>query len=66
MKNFLNIADHSASLLRDIIEEAKDRKNKREGQNKSAKDIDKPLDYYKTFFQKPQGFLPLNLYNILL
>ena len=43
MKNFLNIADHSASLLRNIIEEAKDRKSKREGQNKSSKDKDKPL-----------------------
>ena len=28
MKNFLNIADHSPSLLRDLIEEAKDRKSK--------------------------------------
>ena len=26
MKNFLNIADHSSSLLRNIIDEAKDRK----------------------------------------
>ena len=44
MKNFLNIADHSASLLRNIIEEAKDRKSQREGQNKSSTDKDKPLD----------------------
>ena len=37
MKNFLNIADHSSSLLRNIIEEAKERKLKREGQNKPSK-----------------------------
>ncbi len=44
MKNFLNIADHSSSLLRNIIEEAKNRKGKRKDQNKSSIDIDKPLD----------------------
>ncbi len=44
MKNFLNIADHPSSLLRNIIEEAKERKLKREGQNKSSIDKDKPLD----------------------
>ena len=42
MKNFLNIADHPASLLRNIIEEAKDRKSKRAGQNKYSKHPDKP------------------------
>ena len=44
MKNFLNIADHPSSLLRNIIEKAKERKLKREGQNKSSVDKDKPLD----------------------
>ena len=55
MKNFLNIADHSASLLRNIIEEAKDRKSKREGQSKSSKDKDKPLDGKSMImiFEKP-------------
>ena len=55
MKNFLNIADHSASLLRNIVEEAKDRKSKREGQNKSSKDKDKPLDGKSMImiFEKP-------------
>ncbi len=55
MKNFLNIADHPASLLRNIIEEAKDRKSKREGQNKSSKDQDKPLDGKSMImiFEKP-------------
>ena len=55
MKNFLNIADHSSSLLRNIIEEAKDRKDKRKGQNKSSIDIDKPLDGKSMImiFEKP-------------
>ena len=55
MKNFLNIADHPASLLRNIIEEAKERKSKREGQNKSSKDKDKPLDGKSMImiFEKP-------------
>ncbi len=55
MKNFLNIADHSSSLLRNIIEEAKDRKGKRKGQNKSSIDIDKPLDGKSMImiFEKP-------------
>ena len=43
MKNFLNIADHSSSLLRDLIEEAKDRKSKRDGQNKSSVDKDNDI-----------------------
>ena len=55
MKNFLNIADHSPSLLRDLIEEAKDRKSKRDGQNKSSIDKDKPLDGKSMImiFEKP-------------
>ena len=55
MKNFLNIADHSSSLLRNIIEEAKERKLKREGQNKSSIDKDKPLDGKSMImiFEKP-------------
>ena len=55
MKNFLNIADHSPSLLRDLIEEAKDRKKKRDGQNKSSIDKDKPLDGKSMImiFEKP-------------
>ena len=55
MKNFLNIADHSSSLLRNIIEEAKERKLKREGQNKSSIDADKPLDGKSMImiFEKP-------------
>ena len=55
MKNFLNIADHSSSLLRNIIDEAKDRKNKRQGQNKSSIDKDKPLDGKSMImiFEKP-------------
>ena len=55
MKNFLNIADHSSSLLRDLIEEAKSRKSKRDGQNKSSIDEDKPLDGKSMImiFEKP-------------
>ena len=55
MKNFLNISDHSSSLLRNIIDEAKDRKNKRQGQNKSSIDKDKPLDGKSMImiFEKP-------------
>ena len=55
MKNFLNIADHPSSLLRNIIDEAKDRKNKRQGQNKSSIDKDKPLDGKSMImiFEKP-------------
>ena len=42
-------------MLRNIIEEAKDRKSKREGQNKSSKDKDKPLDGKSMImiFEKP-------------
>ena len=55
MKNFLNIADHSPSLLRDLIIEAKDRKSNRDGQNKSSVDKDKPLDGKSMImiFEKP-------------
>ena len=55
MKNFLNIADHSSTLLRNIINEAKERKNKRQGQNKSSIDTDKPLDGKSMImiFEKP-------------
>jgi ornithine carbamoyltransferase len=55
MKNFLNISDHSSSLLRSIIDEAKDRKNERQGQSKSSIDKDKPLDGKSMImiFEKP-------------
>jgi hypothetical protein len=43
MNNFLNISDHSSNELRAIIDEAKARKLKRKGLNKSAPDEDKPL-----------------------
>ncbi len=44
MKNFINISDHSSNDLRAIIDEAKSRKLKRKGFNKSAPDEDKPFD----------------------
>ena len=44
MKNFINISDCSSKELREIIEEAKKRKNNRTGLNKSAADNDKPFD----------------------
>ena len=55
MKNFLNIADHSQSSLRKIIDQAKDRKSKRHGQTKSSPDIDKPLEGRSMImiFEKP-------------
>ena len=43
MKNFLNISDLSSQELRDIIEEAKNRKSKRKKMNKSAADLDQPF-----------------------
>ena len=43
MKNFLNISDLSSQDLRDIIDEAKIRKSKRAGLNKSAADLDQPF-----------------------
>ena len=43
MNNFLNICDLSSYELREIIEEAKIRKSKRKGSNKSAADLDQPF-----------------------
>ena len=43
MNNFLNISDLSAHQLRQIIEEAKERKSNRKGFNKSEVDQDKPF-----------------------
>ena len=43
MKNFLNISDLSSQDLREIIEEAKNRKLKRKNLNKSAADFDQPF-----------------------
>ena len=43
MKNFLNISDLSSQALREIIEEAKNRKSKRKELNKSAADFDQPF-----------------------
>jgi len=43
MKNFLNISDLTSQDLREIIEEAKIRKSKRKGMNKSATDVDQPF-----------------------
>jgi ornithine carbamoyltransferase len=43
MKNFINISDLSSHNLREIIEEAKKRKSKRERLNKSAADLDQPF-----------------------
>ena len=43
MKNFINISDHPSNDLRAIIDEAKSRKLKRKGFNKSAPDEDNLL-----------------------
>ena len=43
MRNFLDISDLSSNELRAIIDEAKNRKKKRENYNKSAADEDKPF-----------------------
>ena len=43
MNNFLNISNLSAQQLRQIIEEAKERKSNRKGFNKSEVDQDKPF-----------------------
>ena len=43
MNNFLNISDLSAQQLRQIIEEAKERKSNRQGFNRSEADKDKPF-----------------------
>tara|TARA_Y100001958_G_C21201383_1_gene527995 strand:+ start:541 stop:1467 length:927 start_codon:yes stop_codon:yes gene_type:complete len=55
MKNFLNIADHSSSTLRSIVDEAISRKNKRESKNKTSVDTDQPLDGKSMvmIFEKP-------------
>jgi len=55
MKNFLNISDHSSNELRAIIDEAKARKLKRKGFNKSAPDEDKPFKgkSMAMIFEKP-------------
>ncbi len=55
MKSFLNISDFSSADLRSIIEEAKIRKSKRGGLNKSAPDSDKPFEGKSMvmIFEKP-------------
>ena len=55
MNNFLNISDHSSSDLRAIIDEAKARKLRRKGFNKSAPDEDKPFagKSIAMIFEKP-------------
>ena len=55
MKNFINISDHSSNVLRTIIEEAKARKLKRKGLNKSSPDEDKPFEgkSMAMIFEKP-------------
>ena len=55
MNNFLNISDHSSKELRAIIDEAKARKLKRKGLNKSAPDEDKPFEgkSMAMIFEKP-------------
>ena len=55
MKNFINISDLSSHELRSIIDEAKSRKIKRLGLNKSAADVDKPFEgkSIAMIFEKP-------------
>jgi ornithine carbamoyltransferase len=55
MNNFLNISDLSAQQLRQIIEEAKERKSNRQGFNKSEADKDKPFEGKSMImmFEKP-------------
>ena len=55
MKNFINISDLSSKELRLIINEAKSRKTKRKGLNKSAADKDKPFEgkSIAMIFEKP-------------
>ncbi len=43
MKNFLNISDFNSKDLRKILDDAKIRKNKRSGLNKSSIDEDEPM-----------------------
>ena len=55
MKKFINISDCSSEELREIIEEAKKRKQNRAGLNKSAPDEDKPFEgkSMAMIFEKP-------------
>jgi len=55
MKNFINISDLSSNELRSIIDEAKSRKIKRQGFNKSEADTDKPFEgkSMAMIFEKP-------------
>ena len=55
MKNFINISDLSSNDLRSIIDNAKSRKIKRQGFNKSAADADKPFEgkSMAMIFEKP-------------
>ena len=55
MNNFLNISDLTSDELRGIIDEAKARKLKRKGLNKSAPDEDKPFEgkSMAMIFEKP-------------
>ena len=55
MKNFINISDFSSGELRSIIDEAKLRKSKRQGFEKSAIDNDKPFEGKSMImiFEKP-------------
>ena len=55
MRNFINIADIDKKELRLIINNAKSRKEKRSSLNKSAKDLDAPLDgkILIMLFEKP-------------
>ena len=55
MKNFINISDLSSGDLRLILNEAKERKEKRKNYNKSAPDEDKPFKgkSMAMIFEKP-------------
>ena len=55
MKNFLDISDLKTEELRSIIDSARERKNKRSGQNKSSPDHDKPFEgkSMAMIFEKP-------------
>ena len=55
MKNFINISDLSPNELRSVLDEAKLRKSKRLGLNKSAADVDKPFEgkSMAMIFEKP-------------
>jgi ornithine carbamoyltransferase len=55
MKNFINISDFTSNELRLIVDEAKSRKLKRKGLNKSAPDKDKPFEgrSMAMIFEKP-------------